>query len=64
MTGYVELHVASNYSFLRGASHVEELFVTAKALGVSGVLRPFFRCLDDYARVGAKQGSSGRYGRS
>ena len=32
-TSYVELHMASNYSFLRGASHVEELFLAAKALG-------------------------------
>ena len=37
MTGYVELQVASNYSFLRGASHVEELFVTAKALGYAAL---------------------------
>ncbi len=31
---YAELHVTSNYSFLRGASHVEELLVQAKALGL------------------------------
>ena len=30
---YAELQVTSNYSFLRGASHVEELLLTAKALG-------------------------------
>ena len=30
---YVELQVASNYSFLRGASHVEELFAQAAAYG-------------------------------
>lgn len=29
MTGYVELQVASNFSFLRGASHPDELIATA-----------------------------------
>jgi error-prone DNA polymerase len=33
MTGYAELQVTSNFSFLRGASHPEELAVTAAALG-------------------------------
>jgi len=31
---YVELQVTTNYSFLRGASHVEELLVAAQALGM------------------------------
>jgi error-prone DNA polymerase len=31
--GYAELQVTSNFSFLRGASHPEELAVTAAALG-------------------------------
>ncbi len=31
---YAELQVTTNYSFLRGASHVEELFATAKLLGL------------------------------
>ncbi len=30
---FTELQVTSNYSFLRGASHVEELFLQAKAFG-------------------------------
>ncbi|HLT19536.1 MAG TPA: PHP domain-containing protein, partial [Thermomicrobiales bacterium] len=30
---YVELHCHSNFSFLDGASHVEELVLQAKALG-------------------------------
>ncbi len=30
---YAELQVTSNYSFLRGASHVEELLLAARALG-------------------------------
>jgi error-prone DNA polymerase len=32
-TGYTELQVTSNFSFLRGGSHPEELAVTAAALG-------------------------------
>ncbi len=31
--GYAELQVTTNYSFLRGASHIEELLATAKLLG-------------------------------
>lgn len=31
---YAELQVTTNYSFLRGASHVEELFLQAKLLGL------------------------------
>jgi error-prone DNA polymerase len=34
MTGYAELQVTSNYSFLRGASHIEELFAQAAVLGL------------------------------
>ena len=34
MAAYAELQVTTNYSFLRGASHVEELFATAKLLGL------------------------------
>lgn len=34
MTGYVEIQVTTNYSFLRGASHPEELFAQAKWLGL------------------------------
>ena len=37
MSGYVELQVTTNYSFLRGASDVEEMFVTAKALGYGAI---------------------------
>ena len=54
---YAELQVTSNYSFLRGASHVEELLLTAKALGhqalaitdrntVAGVLRAHGRATE------------------
>ncbi len=34
MDGYVELQCCSNYSFLRGASHIEEMLVAAQALGL------------------------------
>ncbi len=37
MTGYAELQVTSNYSFLRGASHVEELLAAAKLLGLPAI---------------------------
>jgi len=36
-TPYAELQTASNFSFLRGASHPEELMVTAAALGLAAV---------------------------
>src|SRR5260370_18210611 len=32
-TGYAELQATSNFSFLRGGSHPEELAVTAASLG-------------------------------
>ncbi|MFQ6018912.1 MAG: PHP domain-containing protein, partial [Kiloniellaceae bacterium] len=37
MTGYAELQVTSNYSFLRGASHPDELVIAAKALGLAAI---------------------------
>ena len=37
MTGYAELAVTSNFSFLRGASHPEEYAVQAAALGLAGI---------------------------
>ncbi|HUZ67720.1 MAG TPA: PHP domain-containing protein, partial [Beijerinckiaceae bacterium] len=37
MSRYAELAVASNFSFLRGASHPEELVAQAIALGLSGL---------------------------
>jgi error-prone DNA polymerase len=35
--GYAELDVTTNFSFLRGGSHAEELIATAKALGLSAI---------------------------
>ncbi|MEA1940777.1 MAG: error-prone DNA polymerase [Pseudomonadota bacterium] len=37
MTGYAELLCLTNFSFLRGASHAEELVATAKALGLEAL---------------------------
>jgi error-prone DNA polymerase len=37
MRRYVELEVATNFSFLRGGSHPEELVATAKALGLEAI---------------------------
>jgi error-prone DNA polymerase len=34
---YAELVAASNFSFLRGASHPEELIIQAKALGLEAL---------------------------
>src|SRR5262249_15052995 len=37
MTRYLEFSVASNFSFLRGASHPEELMLQAAEIGLSGI---------------------------
>ena len=37
LPGYAELHCLSNFSFLRGASHAEELVVRAAELGYSAL---------------------------
>lgn len=37
MPGYAELQVCSNYSFLRGASRIEELLLQAHALGLDAL---------------------------
>ncbi len=37
ITGYAELHCLSNFTFLRGASHPEELVVRARALGYAAL---------------------------
>ncbi|SON53863.1 Error-prone DNA polymerase [Hartmannibacter diazotrophicus] len=37
MTGYGELAVTSNFSFLRGASHAADLVATAMDLGLAGI---------------------------
>ena len=37
MPRYAELQVTTNFSFLRGASHGEELVAQAKALGLDAI---------------------------
>ena len=37
MSAYLEFATASNFSFLRGASHPEELMVQAAHLGLAGI---------------------------
>ncbi len=37
MTPYAELQVTTNYSFLRGGAHADELVATAKALGLKAI---------------------------
>ena len=37
MTSYAELDVTTNFSFLRGGSHGEELVATARALGLTAI---------------------------
>jgi error-prone DNA polymerase len=37
MTGYAELQATSNFSFLRGASHPQELVAAAKGLGLAAL---------------------------
>jgi error-prone DNA polymerase len=37
MTGYAELQVTTNFSFLRGASHAEELVLQARACGLEAI---------------------------
>src|SRR5579864_3113194 len=37
MTGYAELAATTNFSFLRGASHPQEMVATAKTLGLAAI---------------------------
>ena len=37
LPAYAELQITSNFGFLRGASHPEELVVQAQALGLAGL---------------------------
>ena len=37
---YTELQVTTNYSFLRGASHIEELLARAAVLGMKALVSP------------------------
>ena len=37
MPAYAELQATTNFSFLRGASHAQELMLTGEALGLKAV---------------------------
>ncbi|MFQ5872564.1 MAG: PHP domain-containing protein, partial [Dehalococcoidia bacterium] len=39
MAAYIELHTHSNFSFLEGASHIEELVLAARELGYEALAR-------------------------
>ena len=54
MSSYVELQVTSDYSFLRGASHIEELFLTAKAFGYDAIAITDRNTLAGIARAHAR----------
>ncbi len=52
MTPYAELQVTSNFSFLRGASHPDELVAAAAALGLAAIARGvIFVTLEDETGV-------------
>ncbi len=57
--GYVELQVTTNYSFLRGASHVEELLVAAQALGMPAMAVTDHNTLAGIAWAHARAGEVG-----
>ena len=54
MAAYVELQCCTNYSFLRGASHVEELMLQAKALGMEALAVTDHNSLAGIARAHAR----------
>jgi len=57
--GYVELQVTTNYSFLRGASHIEELMLTAKAVGMPALGVTDRNTLAGIARAHARAAEAG-----
>ncbi|WP_158747678.1 error-prone DNA polymerase [Acidisphaera sp. L21] len=59
MPDYVELQVTSNYSFLRGASRVEELLLQAKALGMDTLAIADRNTLAGIARAHARSIEAG-----
>ena len=56
---YAELQVTTNYSFLRGASHVEELVATARAFGLSAIGVTDHNTLAGIARAHARAAEAG-----
>jgi error-prone DNA polymerase len=56
---YTELQVTSNYSFLRGASHVEELFAQAKLFGYEALALTDRNSLAGMARANQRANEAG-----
>ena len=56
---YAELQVTTNYSFLRGASHVEELLAMARALGLAAMAVTDRGTLAGVARAHARAAEAG-----
>ena len=59
MSCYAELQVTSNYSFLRGASHVEELLLTARQYGIAALGLTDHNSLAGIARAHARAAEVG-----
>ena len=59
MPDYIELQVTSNYSFLRGASHIEELLIAARALGMENLAITDHNTLAGIARAHARAQEAG-----
>ncbi len=59
MPGYAELQVCSNYSFLRGASRIEELLLQAKVLGLDALAITDHNTLAGIARAHARAAELG-----
>ena len=59
MTDYAELQVTTNYSFLRGASHVEELIAQATQLGLQAIGITDRNTLAGMARAHQRAGEAG-----
>ena len=58
MPSYAELQVCSNYSFLRGASRIEELLLQAKVLGLDALAITDHNTLAGIARAHARAAQS------
>ena len=58
MTGYAEFAVTTNFSFLRGASHGEELVLQAKELGLVDQLGGFYDAVDKAKQLAGVSGEA------
>ena len=60
MTAYAELQVTSNYSFLRGSSHPDELVLAAYPIGTEDMVRERLRAYRDSGVQCLRIGTPGR----